>query len=446
MLNRYQISNIIVDGASQGIVFNQSHYNTVNDGEINNSGYGIQFNSSSQNVINNLTAFNNNSGVYVYSSSANKFTNIQTGKNNNYGIDLEWGSSNNLFWNVIVSNNATGFYCNFNNGNNKLMNITAVSNSNSGINITSGTNYNNILYNISTVNNAYYGVYVGGFQKGILSNINSGNSQKGLYLYGNNNTVKDAILANNEYYGVEINSSSDNHFTGLLKVGNNGTDNCIATGPCTNCGLDSTTCANNGTSDSILTTGISLASVFIGKVTIDDIMNADDTAGTASFPADENTFDWSSFENWYRAWGIDGPALPDLSQKTRWTSGTGRIWDWSIDSGDTVSLNSLPILLIGDVANTITHTWNGGSTSTFLKNAVELPFDSVGNDDALCETDEICLYTPNIGSYQGHVSDPQTNCTTPVTVNGITYCSSGVFTDGDTLTGITLLEYDVNGR
>ena len=34
--------------------------------------------------------------------------------------------------------------------------------------------------------------------------------------------------------------------------------------------------------------------------------------------------------------------------------------------------------------------------------ATELIGDFVGNDNGLCESNETCLATPNIGAYQGH--------------------------------------------
>ena len=75
-------------------------------------------------------------------------------------------------------------------------------------------------------------------------------------------------------------------------------------------------------------------------------------------------------------------------------------------------------------------TLNGSNCeTTFLRNAVEIPGDGVGNDNALCESGETCLYTPNIGSYQGHGN----------------VVSAGNFTSG-TLTGITLMKYATNGR
>lgn len=41
---------------------------------------------------------------------------------------------------------------------------------------------------------------------------------------------------------------------------------------------------------------------------------------------------------------------------------------------------------------------NGGPV---LKSAVELLFDDRGDDDGLCEANEVCVYTPHVGGYQG---------------------------------------------
>ena len=66
--------------------------------------------------------------------------------------------------------------------------------------------------------------------------------------------------------------------------------------------------------------------------------------------------------------------------------------------------------------------------TTFLINAVELLEDSVGNDNGLCESDELCLYTPNIGVHQGH--------------GGIIILSD---IDTGTNTGVDLFRYADNG-
>ncbi|MDT8447815.1 MAG: Ig-like domain-containing protein [bacterium] len=81
-------------------------------------------------------------------------------------------------------------------------------------------------------------------------------------------------------------------------------------------------------------------------------------------------------------------------------------------------------------------TWHAGDwnstekcVSTFLNHAVEILDDSIGNENGLCESNEACLLTPNIGAYQGHGA----------------LVSAGTFTNG-TLTGISLYRYSTNGH
>ena len=86
------------------------------------------------------------------------------------------------------------------------------------------------------------------------------------------------------------------------------------------------------------------------------------------------------------------------------------------------------ILTLPNGNDTATHTWSDASTVTFLQNAAELLGDGIGNDNGLCESNETCLHTPNIGAYQGHAN----------------LVSAGAFTDG-TITGVTLMRYENNG-
>jgi hypothetical protein len=202
-----------------------------------------------------------------------------------------------------------------------------------------------------------------------------------------------------------------------------------------------------------LVTGISLATAFVGKVSSDSA-NTSDSNGTASYPSDPDTFDWGSFDNNFRSWGIDGSvAFPGSVQRNQWISGTGRIWDWSLSQGDSGNSGSpalLGVLALPTGSDTLTHVWSGtpgtldnagcnamvtGSTyngagceTTFLRHAMEIQGDELGNDNTLCESGETCLYMPNIGSYQGHGN----------------LVSAGAFTPG-TLTSITLMQYESNG-
>jgi hypothetical protein len=116
--------------------------------------------------------------------------------------------------------------------------------------------------------------------------------------------------------------------------------------------------------------------------------------------------------------------------------------DFVLSAGDNVLRNIAPVPT-GD--DTLTHEWGGfdattcgyvrgatwsGSacTSTFLRDSFELLDDSVGNDNGLCESNETCVHTPNIGYYQGEGD----------------LVSAGAFTDG-AITGVTMLRYQTNG-
>ena len=68
-------------------------------------------------------------------------------------------------------------------------------------------------------------------------------------------------------------------------------------------------------------------------------------------------------------------------------------------------------------------------SSLFLRGAVEIPGDLIGNDNGLCESGETCLVTPNIGAYQGH--------------DGLV--EVGAIGEGAALQRITLLGWSENG-
>ena len=164
-----------------------------------------------------------------------------------------------------------------------------------------------------------------------------------------------------------------------------------------------------------------MAGSFVAKADSDS-ENSSDFGGTAAYT---ESMDWANFENDFRGWGMDGGTFPNADQRGRCDSGTCRIWDWSMTVADTVVKDVLVLPAGNDI---ITHTWSDSSTTTFLRNSVEIGGDDIGNDNGLCESNETCLFTPNIGSYQGHGQ----------------LISAGSFTDG-TLVGITLLRYGNNG-
>jgi hypothetical protein len=180
--------------------------------------------------------------------------------------------------------------------------------------------------------------------------------------------------------GIYLTDTLNSTFTGLLEVGNNSND-CIVIGG-TNPGLDNNTCANNGSSDASLITGIQLTG------DLDD-GNTENSAllGVLDLPTGNDTLT--------HTWSGTPVTLDD--------AGCNALVDGSV--------------------------YNGLSCeTTFLRHAVEVQNDGLGNNNILCESGETCTYMPNIGSYQGHGNLE----------------SAGAFING-TLSGITLMQFDTNG-
>lgn len=487
------LSNITAaNNRNYGVIFwsSSNNNNLSNITTNNNGGYGVYLGGSggsSNNTLLNITASNSDIGVYLDGSSNNSLSNITVSNNNTAGVWLDGVSDNNSLSNIIATNSIDGdgvylqsssnnslsnitvtnnlwegvFLSNSSN-NNTLSNITATNNTDNGVylsgstdnslsNITAANNGNigialqsssdNSLSNITTVNNLLYGILLQFASNNSLSNVSAANNGNNGVRIANSadNSLLNVASAHNGNYGVALATATNTYISGLLKVGRNPLGDCIDNGGTTFSDVDCTAVAP---SDFTLTQGVTLASSFIGKIMTDDILNTSDTSGGASYPADPAIFDWTSFDNNYRGWGKDA-AFPGSASRGLWTTGMGHIWDWSLalyDDGDPgpdgnpgggddiPAIESvLVIYLTGDAANTITHNWTSGST-TYLRNASEI-MGTGGNDNGLCETDETCLFTPNIGSYQGH---------------GILQ-SAGDFTGGDTITGVILVGYPDNG-
>lgn len=411
------------NNGDRGLHFYQASNNTLSGVTASNNGRnGIDvISSSNNNTLSGVTASNNTeNGVNISYSDSNTFSDVVTSNNGNTGVSIG-GAINTTLANITTFNNYYGLYLHSNSFNNTLTGVTSSNNDYYGIRL--NLTWNNMLSGITTLNNGLVGVY--------LSSAAT-----------TSNTLSDVTASNNGNIGVSLADSSYNSFTGLLKVGNNGGLDCQVTGG-TNPGLVHATCANQGSSDAGLSTSVTLAASFFGKVTTDDTANNSDSSGSAAYPADPAAFDWSNFENSFRSWGKDGtfadsssqghfgcfPATYDNQTDCEssggiW-SGSGRIWDWSLLASDAVIKN---VLQLPTGTDTLTHTWSDLSSITFLRHAVEISGDGIGNENTLCESGETCLYTPNIGSYQGH--GPLVN--------------TGTFFNG-TLTGITLLKYEMNG-
>jgi hypothetical protein len=404
------------------INWNPVHFSVLRNVTVVNAQDGIFFNQApTGNLLSHILVSNAHNGLWLSTGRWNILQHVTVTNTRANGITAPQFST---LIDITAANNTDGVSMIFGSDNNILLDVTSVNNNNG---ITTSTAHRNTMMNLAAVNNNTGGIVTGSSDSNIFANL----------------------LATENSYGVQENNSNFNSFTGLLKVGNNNIFNCDSPFGGTP-GLESVTCANAGSSDATLTTGVSAAASFVEKVTVDDTSNTSDTNGSAPY---NSITDWASFDNPYRGWGKDSnDAFPNSLHALRCTTiDTCRIWDWSLANGDTgdggsPALQDVLSLPSGD--NTLTHTWQaptaaaacnlipgavwnagaGTCTSTLLRNAVEIIDDGLGNENGLCESNETCLFTPNIGSYQGHGD----------------LITAGAFTGG-TITGVTLLRYGTNG-
>ena len=188
---------------------------------------------------------------------------------------------------------------------------------------------------------------------------------------------------------------------------------------------------------------LSIASSFIGYLGVDaDSTNTADDSASNPLASAIDAKDWFKFDNFFRSWSLDSAnSFPNADQRSRCTTNC-KIFDWRLASGDGIFKNKT-----NDVTSTNASFTNGSNCptaisgsntitdnvtyapSTFLTNAFEIVGDSIGDEDGLCESNESCIYSPNLGVYQGE-GDYRTNTCT--------------FSDG-TVSSVKMYAYPVNG-
>lgn len=291
----------------------------------------------------------------------------------------------------------------------------------------------NALINHSGANATVSGVRgdVSGFRDSTFMNVLYANAAGADF--GNDGPRNTIINLAAAHGGTAVSAAgANNYFTGLIKVGS-ATTLCSG-GP--SAGI-SNACAPNQASDFTITNTLNLSTSLLNKVTTDDIANTDDTNGLRAFAG---MTDFFRFENRYRGWGRENASLPYVAgHQGGCNAGNCRIWDLRPMASDTQVLGVLPQPNGNDF---YIHRWNAGSlaacqairgavwqdaicslpgrmdttsctaaggtwqtnlcSTRALRNAYEILNDGIGNDNGLCESSEHCVYTINIGSYQGH--------------------------------------------
>jgi len=320
-------------------------------------------------------------------------------------------------------------------------------NNGSGSGMTFATTTSSVLQSFNSTNNLTDGILFNATATNLVfSNLtllnNGGNGAT--FNSCTQITMHNLVASDNQTNAINLNTTSNNKFTGSLKLG---ALSCSVAGG-TNPGLVTATCSNNGLSDAVLQTGVAGNQIYVNKVVVTDTANQSNSSGAQTFGT---LTDFVNFERPHRGWGIENASAPYVGgHRTQCSGGTCRIWDFSVAQSDAVSRNANAI---PDGNQTLTQIWSAGNSTlcsqfkgatwngsacvtTFLKNAYELSEDGYGNDNGLCESNEHCLYSPNIAAYQGHA--------TKTCVRGANTACSAAFSGG-AITGVTLWRYTTNG-
>ena len=424
-------------GEGMRLYWNSDHNIVTNIRATQNGGIGIYIRNSDNGSYSQFIAIDNGDDGVRSDNTTGTLESVQTFHNQGDGLTLLGASEGTHVHHVVSANN-----------------------NDSGVKLWAARNSS--VTDIISVNNAFYGVMIansssGNFLSAVTSVNNAGN---GVYIQnGEKTTLLGLVSVNNGSYGLRMTTGSDDTLLSHATLASN-TDTQLFIESDNNQILDlqlssDTDCTITGSGNNVEfagvcqytnTTPIAVGNPnasFVGKVSSDSVNATPHTAGVFLYNATQ--IDWLLFDNTMRVWGRNGGVFPDVSQQGTCTDGiTCRIWDWTLTLLDNVLRNATPIPTGDDVG---TMAWNaadasacallGGSwntptpgdcTSPFLLHSYELIGDSVGNNNGICESNEVCMHTPNHGSYQGHGGT-----------------SAATFQDG-TLTGITLMIPTTNGR
>ena len=328
------------------------------------------------------------------------------------GIFLAGGSSYNSVVRAILSgNNGYGYYSN-GSYNTTISHVSAYGNASDGI-FTTGTGYYNGFNHVASAGNTGYGFNFAVNCIFVMSNLYA-TQNSGAY------SIYDASCGSSKYTGSLLVPSST-----CLGAGNAGITNaCIKTGP-------STATQANPVSPS-----------FVGYPSKDGF-NTNSSA--TAFGSISSLLGWSYFESIFRAWTSNNLTWP-FTTLGACTTGTCNWWDFSLANSDTSMRSKFGTFTAGATCpatvgtgadyNTLNYYYGSGSTTSFLANALEVLGGRYGNDNGLCDANEECIFTSNLGAYQGSYNPNATAQTcnyTNTTVANVTMYNAYEFTSLDSV-------------
>ncbi len=393
------------------------------------SGYGLDINSSDNNEFINIIASSSGGagtggGIKITSSSKNLFYFINAGNNGANGIQCT-GSNANMYLFVLNANNRSSF--SFGCSNQFTANAVSAntSNFNSAFTLPTGS-VNNFFVNLSAFNPAGSGI---DFTSGSPSH---------------NEFLNFGTLA-------QVHTNAIGGMPGSLAVFRGNI--VIASGKnCAGDGVDGT--CNPLSGDATKFTPASAGTPFLGALkdwSLSDTSNSSDALTAVAFNTGMDAYRFDTFyRNWGKFTGTNFATAPGGTHQGNCLAGNCALYSFDMAASESVfrGINACPETLPQPA---LEHKWEsagaandsdcqlkfpgsyfvgaGDCRSLALRNAVELIGDSIGNENGICEKYENCIYSPNLGAYQGHGS-----------ITLATSCSPSISS-----AGINMYQFQING-
>ncbi len=439
--------------ASQLLQFTSLNYSRIYRVRATNSNnLGITLSSAStNNLLWQIKVFNAGLGGagsmesinLMNTSSYNRLIDIEISNGASAGLQIFGG--NNVVQRLSTANMAgAGIYFNAAVATNNIATlVTGLSgNENFGGHLRFVSADRNTALFVTSANQSNYGMRVdANSDMNTFANTLYINNTTGVYLEGDSNRFYRIGASGNTTSNLDNRAGSDsNEFLSALWVGNSST-NCAVLG--TGNYLDGT-CAYgaNPPLTAATSTTFDITNALVAAVT-SDATNPDGILGSVAYASIDT---WTGFDSPYRGWGnYNVAAFPSSNHRGRCTAGTCQIWDLRFLSGastlkevnGTFSSSACPAAADSSTAANVGVDQNSTAANTFLLNAFEIMNDYststgalIGDDDGLCETGESCIFSPNVGSYQGHGD---------YTTSGSILCAGG-----NGVTNVTLYGYPTN--
>lgn len=406
-----KVIGLVSRSGQYGVRLTDSRGTELRHLQLDSAFAGMDLSSVSRMRVSDVSEANMSYGFHssIFSGSGNVFDSWRAASTQAHTEIAGGGNSNNVFINMVSLGMERGGFgaggCN----NCFLSNITTLS-SLGGTGAGSGREFNSVI-NIAQV---------------------TGNLRTFAWWFDNTSfhTHDDGALFTLSSSTFDFPGSGGMFFRGLLKLN---TPTC--TGGSATAGLN-VDCSPSAASTATRELGLSVASSFVGPVASDSA--APFSSGNGSEGAFATITNWHAVENQYRGIVKHGVAATAETITGRCSTGnTCQVWDASLRASDTTLRNALSAPIASDVGThywsaadattcaaipgatwrtacslpgyanqttctAATGTWSDRCVGIYLRHALEVLDDDLGNDNGLCESHETCIVTPNLGAYQGH--------------------------------------------